>query len=41
MHVWTVNSLADMQWLFARGIDAVMTDKPTIAKKYFDERQGK
>lgn len=41
VHVWTVNSLADMQWLFARGIDAVMTDKPTIATKYFDERQGK
>jgi glycerophosphoryl diester phosphodiesterase len=41
VHVWTVNSLVDMQWLYARGMDAVMTDKPTIAQMYFDERQGK
>lgn len=40
VHVWTVNSLADMQWLYARGIDAVMTDKPSIAKMFFDKRQG-
>ena len=40
VHVWTVNSLADMQWLYARGMDAVMTDKPAIAQTYFDTRQG-
>lgn len=40
VHVWTVNSLADMKWLYARGMDAVMTDKPTIAQTYFDTRQG-
>ncbi|MFZ9308681.1 MAG: glycerophosphodiester phosphodiesterase [Candidatus Nanopelagicales bacterium] len=40
VHVWTVNHLEDMQMLYARGFDAVMTDKPSLAQKYFDSRQG-
>jgi glycerophosphoryl diester phosphodiesterase len=40
VHVWTVNQLEDMQMLYDRGFDAVMTDKPSIAQRYFDSRQG-
>ncbi|MEN9923592.1 MAG: hypothetical protein RIS09_1106 [Actinomycetota bacterium] len=38
VHVWTVNSAETMQWLYQRGFDAVMTDKPSIAARYFSER---
>jgi glycerophosphoryl diester phosphodiesterase len=40
VHVWTVNHLEDMQMLYERGFDAVMTDKPSLAQRYFDSRQG-
>lgn len=41
VHVWTVNYIEDMHMLFARGFDAIMTDKPSLAQTYFDTRLGK
>jgi glycerophosphoryl diester phosphodiesterase len=32
IHVWTIDSEPEMQRLYARGVDAVMTDRPSILK---------
>ncbi len=33
VHVWTINSLDDMEWLIDIGVDGIMTDRPTLLEK--------
>jgi glycerophosphoryl diester phosphodiesterase len=38
VHVWTIDSANDMHRLFDLGVDAVMTDLPTVLKSVLQER---
>lgn len=37
IHVWTIDDEQDMQGIYARGADAVMTDRPSTLKKVLKE----
>lgn len=38
IHIWTVDSAPDMHRLYDLGVDAVMTDQPTVLKSVLMER---
>lgn len=33
VHVWTINSPDDMEWLIGIGVDGIMSDRPTLLEK--------
>jgi glycerophosphoryl diester phosphodiesterase len=33
VHVWTVNSREEMEWLISIGVDGIMTDRPTLLEQ--------
>lgn len=37
VHVWTINHEATMRELLAQGVDAIITDEPTLAQRVIDE----
>lgn len=41
IHVWTVNTVEDMQRLFQWGVDAIFTDDPKLAVEVRSESRGK
>lgn len=38
VHVWTINERAEMERLLDLGVDAVLSDRPTLLKQVFSER---
>jgi len=38
VHVWTVNHRAEMERLLDLGVDAILSDRPTLLKQVFTER---
>lgn len=38
VHVWTINDRATMEWLLDLGVDAILSDTPTLLKQVFTER---
>jgi glycerophosphoryl diester phosphodiesterase len=38
VHVWTINDRATMEWLLDLGVDAILSDRPTLLKEVFMER---
>lgn len=38
VHVWTINSRAEMEWLIDIGVDGIMTDRPTLLEQVLAER---
>ncbi|MDD3204796.1 MAG: glycerophosphodiester phosphodiesterase [Lachnospiraceae bacterium] len=38
LHVWTVNEVADMKRLCEKGIDAIITNYPDVARKIVEEQ---
>lgn len=38
VHVWTINERATMEWLLDLGVDAILSDRPTLLKEVFMER---
>jgi glycerophosphoryl diester phosphodiesterase len=38
VHVWTVNDRQTMEWLLDLGVDAILSDTPTLLKQVFTER---
>lgn len=38
VHVWTVNDREAMEWLLDLGVDAILSDTPTLLKQVFTER---
>jgi len=36
---WVQNTEADFDYCFKKGINAVMTDKPTLLRKYLDSQK--
>jgi glycerophosphoryl diester phosphodiesterase len=38
VHVWTVNDRETMEWLLDLGVDAILSDRPTLLKEVFAER---
>lgn len=38
VHVWTVNDRPTMEWLLDLGVDAILSDRPTLLKEVFVER---
>jgi glycerophosphoryl diester phosphodiesterase len=41
LHVWTVNTPADMQQLFALGVDGIFTDEPRLARQVLADADRK
>ena len=37
VHVWTINHEVTMRELLAQGVDAIITDEPTLAQQVIDE----
>jgi glycerophosphoryl diester phosphodiesterase len=33
VHVWTINDLPTMEWLYCIGVDGIMTDRPTVLEQ--------
>jgi len=33
VHVWTINTLEEMEWLISIGVDGIMTDRPTLLER--------
>ena len=38
VHVWTINDRPTMEWLLDLGVDAILSDRPTLLKEVFTER---
>lgn len=38
VHVWTINDRDTMEWLLDLGVDAILSDRPTLLKQVFTER---
>lgn len=38
VHVWTINDRTTMEWLLDLGVDAILSDRPTLLKEVFTER---
>lgn len=38
VHVWTINDRQTMEWLLDLGVDAILSDRPTLLKEVFMER---
>ena len=38
VHVWTINDRQTMEWLLDLGVDAILSDRPTLLKQVFTER---
>jgi glycerophosphoryl diester phosphodiesterase len=38
VHVWTINDRPTMEWLLDLGVDAILSDRPTLLKQVFVER---
>ena len=38
VHVWTINDRETMEWLLDLGVDAILSDRPTLLKQVFVER---
>ena len=38
VHVWTINDRPTMEWLLELGVDAILSDRPTLLKQVFTER---
>ena len=38
VHVWTINDRPTMEWLLDLGVDAILSDRPTLLKQVFTER---
>lgn len=38
VHVWTINDRETMEWLLDIGVDAILSDRPTLLKQVFTER---
>jgi glycerophosphoryl diester phosphodiesterase len=38
VHVWTINAVEDMHRLYDMGVDAVMTDRPTVLREVLEAR---
>jgi glycerophosphoryl diester phosphodiesterase len=38
VHVWTINDRETMEWLLDIGVDAILSDRPTLLKQVFLER---
>jgi len=38
VHVWTINDQETMEWLLDIGVDAILSDRPTLLKQVFLER---
>lgn len=38
VHVWTINDRETMEWLLDLGVDAILSDRPTLLKQVFAER---
>ena len=38
VHVWTINDRKTMEWLLDLGVDAILSDRPTLLKQVFTER---
>jgi glycerophosphoryl diester phosphodiesterase len=38
VHVWTINDRPTMEWLLDLGVDAILSDTPTLLKQVFTER---
>ncbi|HUR24034.1 MAG TPA: glycerophosphodiester phosphodiesterase [Acidimicrobiales bacterium] len=38
VHVWTINDRERMEWLLDLGVDAILSDRPTLLKQVFTER---
>ena len=38
VHVWTINERAEMERLLDLGVDAILSDRPTLLKQVFSER---
>ena len=38
VHVWTINDRETMEWLLDLGVDAILSDRPTLLKQVFTER---
>ena len=38
VHVWTINDRETMEWLLDLGVDAILSDRPTLLKDVFTER---
>jgi glycerophosphoryl diester phosphodiesterase len=38
VHVWTINDRPTMEWLLDLGVDAILSDRPTLLKEVFMER---
>jgi glycerophosphoryl diester phosphodiesterase len=39
VHVWTINDRQTMEWLLDLGVDAILSDRPTLLKEVFTERR--
>lgn len=38
VHVWTINERAEMERLLDMGVDAILSDRPTLLKQVFSDR---
>ena len=38
VHVWTINDRQTMEWLLDLGVDAILSDRPTLLKEVFTEQ---
>ncbi|MEA2498693.1 MAG: glycerophosphoryl diester phosphodiesterase, partial [Actinomycetota bacterium] len=38
VHVWTINSRSEMEWLIEIGVDGIMSDRPTLLEKVLEEQ---
>ena len=40
LYVWTVNDALSMSSMLSRGVDGIITDEPTLARKVIEVRAG-
>ncbi|MDP9068241.1 MAG: glycerophosphodiester phosphodiesterase [Actinomycetota bacterium] len=41
VHVWTINTRREMEWLIDIGVDGIMTDRPTLLEEVIGEARAK